>query len=476
MDGIFGNLLGGYVAGVDKQTELAQQLARDVFQQSQANWQRFDTDRKFAYAQEQDAAEQAYRQSALLQQGRIADQNYELDKAKQDADAQRYAAQLAETTRYHDLLAENAKSKLGEARSKATMDRAFRYATELMKQGVPEADAWAQAVSKAALEELETPSEQGTTAPMGATASPTGFDLMGMLSGYASAAPTMPAGVPQGLTGNYDPTKPLPGIENNMDYKRVMADAAKTRQGISLQKNLRDIEKLGVDVAHKKALTDKLKKLTPLEGALLVQRELDLKSRINYRTQQLQRQKQNDQFLNDYRRAKTDTTRKPDALKEWGLKERVQLETRKSKAQSEWRQNEKMLTDLKQQQRNATNDGKTRPTDPLLAATYDDLQAQIEETEAMKEASKADYYQYQQMAKEVGFFKPNTPEGLAERGRANPRDLPVQPRNMGTNKPRITPTSEVKKRQPGGSLSKPLKTTEKVFNVNGKSVKVRRIN
>lgn len=513
----FSNLLGGYTAGVERQREEAIRLANQVFRQSELEWQKekattendqwnkkYNLDVTAEANRDRDRAadnardlitrvENAWKNGATGEQIMKTFSPYAeaLGIELPNVSAWGESPVIAEKRRHNGEMETNILKRISAGERTNFLKMKRQYVDRLIKEGVSPVDA--EALGNQMLDvqaggdgsaALAPPASMQPTQPnapsplMPQQQSP---DLMGMLTGQNS--PAMPAGQPQGdpvpqggMTGNYDPTKPLPGIQAKNDYMAQLGAAALTRQKISLDKNTRDAAKSLVDIAHKKATTERLKTLTPLERKVKEAQIRNYDSQIATRAGQLSEQRKNNAIDRGYKIALTDKARNPQAVKEWGMKNRLQLETQMRQSGQEWRRNKQITTNLLKQQESLLDSDGNPPTNPAERATYDRLQQDINESAAMAKSYQDDYAFYQGIRKEVGFFDPKTPQGQAERGNANTRDLPVQPRNQVKGLPKITPEAEVRARQPKGSKIAPLKTTQKVFNVNGKTVKVRRIN
>jgi len=439
----FGNLLSGYMTGRDRQQEEAIRMAQDAFRQSQANYQQFDDNRKFEYAQKQDALQIADRQTERLISSRKFDDSLAFDRERLASQDKRDESNRTSRETLGKLKSESmakiAAMKNISADERFALGKAIEFTDDLDTAKL----LYGQMTGM--LGQEQTPQQgviqaQGipfpSSAPQGVMSAPSGMDLMGMLNGLGGLTQeSMPQGAaPQGMRppqiGNMEFGGRAGAQRDIMNSRAALNNQA---IGMNKQKAQLEIRKFNLSEREKNAVIKRIQTQTPVQIQKTIQEIAESKSRVAARTAEIKRAKVNDVFDNSYTQARTDKLKNPDAEKQWGIKNRLPLEQRKSAAQQEWRQNEKMVQDLQQQQRALTYMTTVEEMNPQDKASYDSLQESIEQSSAMRDAAKSDYAMYQQMAKNVGIYDPKSPEGLAERGRSNyrdniPREKPAPPR------------------------------------------------
>lgn len=457
----FGSLLSGVYGGLEQQKQKAIMLAdqewKRAAQQHQAD--------KFQFDKDTTATDFDLRNRELVQRRQIADQGLNNDAAKIAADTQRYNDQLTETKRYHDVLAESAKVKGTQAQDKAKQDRITRYAMELVRQYVPADEAWAESARRVNVEDTANPvlpehgmELPGTGGDPGVAPQPmepqlsqdTAMqNLMQVLSGGQQGQSQQAAAV-----GGFDGSKPTPkfdlmqrrvaGTEQNIGINQKKLSIAERRLTLEAARDLvyknrteymtaRDKQKTPAEIAAMKSLTalhDQQKQN--------IQQQIKIDADIEARRQRLAPYEDEIVF------AKSDEAK----IKRITQDNFSQVRASMDKYGKDWDASRKELQSLHKQVDSLKGqfNGEIPPEGTPERASYDDFEANILKGTVTDQANEVNFYHYQGLLKKAGLWKPRAE--LDSKARESTRDVPTF---------KITPEVEVRKRQPGGSLSAPSK-------------------
>lgn len=450
-DTIWGGISDALMTSQQIQHQRAQEIAEQTFRESQLafNQKQFQEDQTQNVIRNKIATD-----AATEQKNRNLDQS-NLDWAKyfQDvAEAEDRNAKAEADRKSRETIATiraNVQKEIADAKN-LTLEERYTLSEAMKNADTPEQAAGLQEWIRGRLRQGTPPTAPPTVAPTppaGPFVSPTlhppeGSDLWKLLDAQGVLNPAVS---PQGATpppAVFDPSQPFGGTAGAQARSRnAYADIAEQKAQHLQDQFTLDAMKANASVAHQKAMTDKLKVMTPLERDLTLQRIAESKARIQQRGQEIAARERNTQWEHQYKNASLALRKQMAGGSLDSIRQR--MSTAGAKMVTVGKEQDKLIAMIEQ----LTSDrdkaqvsivGGNLLEGPQRDQRIRELNARLEDVTTVKEAAKENYQHYRQVLEETGNLnvsgKPVAPaSGTSRRGTVPPAPVTLPP-GMGTGR------------------------------------------